>query len=147
MPDVDPTRPLQPASLFQSLIEADLNGSSPAGGVIVGPVNQDQITAGCIRITQLGEAKEERYVPVLYARLEIRVLAPSLATVDELAQKLKALYNDRNRVTVTQGSNGLRYLVHSIGVDSGPTPQYNSPEYFASLIRTRLMIGTMALDV
>ena len=77
--------PLSPAELLRALL---LNEVDPGvvPNIVIGPATADQQAAGVAQIVDVGKAKVERYVPLIWPKHQIRCLAPTLSQADQIGR-------------------------------------------------------------
>lgn len=136
-----PTRTVSPIELLKVLTDAEMSGDLD-GGTFVGPADHPSQQAGCIQFMSAGLPKEERYVPAVWQRIQVRCVSGSMMGAETIAGLFMERLNNRNRVTVTQSSNGNAYLIHVIDITSGPSMHFDTPATWEVLLFAELMVGT-----
>jgi hypothetical protein len=139
------TIPLSPVELLKDYLVDEIGHEVP-GGIVVGPLSDEQQQKGGISVMAAGLPKREKYVPVMWQRLQLRVIAPSLDIADAIAQHAFAALDEKSRIIMTQTSTGSQYLVHYIGVSGGPSMHFDSPETWEDLLFAEVMVGTQPIS-
>jgi hypothetical protein len=136
------TGPISPAELLRSRLAADVDPAIVPGGVVVGPTTDEQQQQGCVSIMDAGLAKQERYLPLVRVRTQVRVMGPSLSEVDRIARHVYGLLNGVGRHIIEQVSTGEQYLIHLTNVSAGPSAYFNSTEAWEEVLFTESLIST-----
>lgn len=138
-------RALSPIELFKSLCEVEMEGDLN-GGVFVGPAPHAAQQLGTVQLMSAGLGRKEAYLPLQWQRIQIRCVAGSMIQAETIAGLLMLRLDNRNRVTVSQVSNGHDYLIHSISIESGPSMHFDSPATWEVLLFAEIMVGTRPVD-
>jgi hypothetical protein len=136
------TSPISPVELVMSMLQNTVDTSLVAGGVIVGPTNDAQRKQGCLSISDAGMPKQERYLPLVWVRTQIRVFGPTYDTTDRIARHVYELLNGKGRTLIQQSSTAETYLVHMVNITSGPTVMSEDSETWEELLFAEALIGT-----
>lgn len=137
-----PRTPLSPAELLRIILlnEVDariVRGSPP---VIVGPATNEQQQAGVVSVTDSGPLRAERYIPVVYPRLQIRCMAHAIDVSDRIGYHVHDILQNRHRQVVTD-STDTQWLVHRVAVLSGPSLHFDSQATWEQLMFVEMMVG------
>jgi hypothetical protein len=133
---------ISPAELAADIINRlALPGLAPAGA-IVGPTNDVQNQEGAVSCMASGLPVVELYVPLQWMRCQMRCIAGTLDTAEQISQKAFRLFQAQNRIIAYQASTGNRYLIHATKVTAGPSMHYDSPETWETLLFAEMMIAT-----
>jgi len=89
-----------------------------------------------------GPLNPNLYMPIIDARIQLRVLHRRLATSEQIAQNVFAAWHQLGRRTVVQASNGHTYLVHLTNIVAGFSQHYDTQETWEYLGFAQFMIGT-----
>lgn len=108
--------------------------------VVVGPATNEQQQAGVISVTDSGPLRSERYIPVVYPRLQIRCMAHDVSVSDRIGWHVYDILHNRHRQVVTD-STDMSWLVHRTEVLSGPSLHYDSQATWEQLLFVETMIG------
>lgn len=90
------------------------------GGVVVGPVEAAQVNNAAVAIIPVGQARNERYLPLVRQIVGIRCVAPTVAKAEAVATWVSRSLHERRRMVVRQPSDGKSYLTHYMTVTGGP---------------------------
>lgn len=138
---------ISPAELVRDMLVRLGEPDFVPGGIVVGPLTDEQQQAGALGITQAGLPTVEKYTPIIWMRCQVRCMAPTLEQADRLGfWTQRQLHRMPNRVAARMASTDKRYLVHLSAVTAGPSEHYDSPETWEALVFAELMIGSEPLD-
>jgi hypothetical protein len=136
------TSPISPVELVMSMLQDTIDTSIVGGGVVVGPTDDAQRQLGCLSIADAGTPKQERYLPLVWVRTQIRVFGPTYDTTDRIARHVYELLNGKGRTLIQQSSTAETYLVHMVNITSGPTVMSEDSETWEELLFAEALIGT-----
>ena len=114
--------------------------------IIVGPASHEQQQDGVVSLMDAGKGREELYVPLVRPRIQMRVIAPSLAECETIAQHIAtAITNVNQRMVGHQASTGENYLVHTIVGSGGPSAHRDTEETWEYLLFAEALMGTVPI--
>lgn len=138
-------RALSIIELFKNLVESEMAGDLP-GGVFVGPANNTAQQSGCVQLMSAGLGRKEAYLPLQWQRIQIRCVAGTMLAAESIAGLFMLRIDNRNRITLSQASNGHDYLVHVISIEAGPSMHFDTPATWEVLLFAEMCVGTRPVD-
>jgi hypothetical protein len=132
---------MSPVALLKAMLESSIGADAP-GGVVIGPATDAKQQLGVIQLMAAGLPKEEQYAPLLWQRVQVRCVGPTLLVAEVIAGLILLRLNNTSRATVPQASTNKTWLVHSLRVIGGPSMHFDTPETWETLLFAELMVGT-----
>lgn len=114
-------------------------------GVVVGPTTDAQQQGGVITLSAAGLPLMEKYAPLQWMRCQIRCLAGTLDTAENMSQGVYRDLNGRHRLRCRMKSTDSWYLIHLTNVTAGPSMHYDSPETWETLLFAEILLSTDAV--
>lgn len=133
--------PVSPCEILEVLLNGAMDAEIVPFGCVVGPVSDQQAQGGVVSLTEGGATSVDTYVPIIWARIQIRCLAPTLATVDAIGFHVAACVFDMRRIVVTTPSTGQSWLVYGVTMATMPSHHYNTAEDFEALMYVTLGVS------
>jgi hypothetical protein len=87
----------------------------------------------------------EEYVPIQWARVQMRCLAGTLAQADNISQAVQRDIHAKVRKFVYMASTDSWYLLHLCKITAGPSMHFDSPETWETLVFAELMLSNERL--
>jgi len=137
---------VDPVELFMAYLDTNLAPEDAPSGTVIGPATDTQQMGGVVQLMAAGMPQLERYTPTLWQRVQIRCVAKTLEEAQHIALRVLATARGRNRVVVTQPSDGHEYLIHSMELTAGPSGHFDTPKTFEALIFAEIMVGTQPVS-
>jgi hypothetical protein len=134
-----------PVEVFRDVVARHVDAAVVAH-VVVGPLNDDQQKAGGVSLMDAGEARNELYAPLVWPRVQIRCIAPTLEETERIGRHVAfQLGGIRGRVVGEQTSTGDSYLVHTVNVNGGPSAHRDTDGTWEYLLFVETMMGTQPI--
>lgn len=146
--DVHPARSsiVSPAELLMSFIDEQADRSIVPAGAVVGGADANQQEAGVVALMDAGDAKLELYAPLLWKRVQVRCMGPSLDRIDTMGNHVFDLLNDQKWLELSD-SAGKVWFVHGIYCSVGPSHHIDSQATFESLLFATVCVGRDPVSV
>lgn len=133
---------VSPAELLKVFLDDGLDTSAEyaAAGAIVGGASDEEQDAGVVSLMDAGDQKLEQYAPLLWKRVQVRCLAPTLDQVDRIGNHVYDLLSDQKWLVLTD-STGTKWFVHGIYVNVGSSHHIDSSATWESLLFCVVCVG------
>jgi hypothetical protein len=115
-------------------------------GAVVGGANDEQQQGGCVALMDAGDSKQELYAPLLWKRIQVRAMGPSLAEADDIGNHLFDLLNGQQWLEMTD-SRGWVWFCHQIYVAAGTSHHIDSSETWESLLFVNVTLSRDPVSV
>lgn len=131
---------VSPSELLMKFINDNADGDVLPAGSVVGPADDDMQQQGVISLMDAGDTKREDYAPLLWKRVQVRCMGPSLEKCDDIGQWAFELLNDQRWLELAD-ERGRVWFVHLITVTVGPSHHFDSTETWESLMFANVTVG------
>ena len=130
------------ADVIRSLTDRDI-----VKHVVVGPANHVEQQEGVISILDAGVGRQELYLPLVYPRMQLRCIAPSMEECERIGRHVGFAFNDfPGRMIGHQDSDGNDYLVHTLTASGGPSAHRDTDNTWEYLMFAETMMGTIPVS-
>jgi len=131
---------VSPAELLMGFINQNCSVEVVPEGAVVGGASDTQQQAGVVSLMDAGDTKREKDVPLLWKRVQVRCMGPTLATADDIGNHMDDLL-DKQKWLVLEDSREYLWFVHGIYITMGTSHHIDSSETWESLLFANVTVG------
>jgi len=136
--------PVSPAELLMVIVNNEVDRTLIPAGAVVGQATDAQQQAGVVAIVASGDGRPEMYAPILWPRLQMRCVAPTLSHTDRMGRHLYELLHDHPRTEV-RDSEGNEWLVNGVYISTAPSDHWDSAETWENLLFATMCVATQPI--
>lgn len=129
-----------PAELLKDFLDDNVDATLVPNGAVVGGADDEEQQGGVIALMDAGDTKRELYAPLLWKRVQVRCMGPTLDAADQIGNHAFDLLHNQ-RWLVLSDYLGRQFFVHGIYCSAGPSHHIDSTETWESLLFANVTVG------